>query len=134
DGPGVRGTRRYSIVREGQVRGHRIFGRWKMTTNLFLPVIRLAKAKAALRGTPRPVPSFAYPNPAAMASNPAVAAPIVATQQPLGQGQVSPAPAPPFLQDIPLGMKAAAVSTPQIDQHSTSEERAGGGNPRSAPA
>ena len=113
-----------------------------MTTDLFF------KAKTVFRGAPRPVPvpvpgavmvsrdgqSFVtYPSPAAMASSPVVA-PVAATPY-LGQGvPVSLEKKPADVETIPLGPRASFVSTPQIDQHSTSEERAGAGNPRSAPA
>ena len=92
-------------------------GAVKMTTDLFF------KAKTVFRGGPRPVP---VPAP--------VAAPIVATQQYLGQAPISPGPPRPFLEDVPLGSKANAIQTQGFDAMSTSEERAGGGNPRSAPA
>ena len=112
-----------------------------MTTDLFFHLKRRLQG-----GRPVPVPmpgtvmvsrdgqSFvAYPSPAAMVPSP-VAAPIVATQQYLGQAPISPGPPRPFLEDVPLGSKANAIQTQGFDAMSTSEERAGGGNPRSAPA
>ena len=101
-----------------------------MTTDLFFK-----KTKAVLRGAPRPVPvpvpgavmvsrdgqSFVtYPSPAAMASSPVVA-PVAATH--LGQSPISPGPPRPFLEDVPLGSKANAVSTPRFDELSTADEK-----------
>ena len=103
------------------------------------------KTKAAFRAAPRPVPnvvSLSVPRDGgSIVMSPdglrpvAVPAPVPMPATYLGQGvPVSLEKKPADVEDVPLGPRAAFISTPQIDQHSTSEERAGAGNPRSAPA
>jgi len=64
----------------------------------------------------------------------AVPAPVPMPATYLGQTYVSPDPKRPDVETIPLGSKANAITTQGFDLHSTSEEKAGAGNPRSAPA
>ena len=105
-----------------------------LTTSLFFHGV-----KRTLQGAPRPVPPNVVSlsvspdglHPVAM---PATQAPMPVTPQYVGQAYVSPDPKRPDVETIPLGSKANAITTQGFDLHSTSEEKAGAGNPRSAPA
>ena len=110
------------------------------TTDMFFK-----KTKAAFRAAPRPVPNVVSlsvprdggslvmsPDGLRPVAVPPPAAPMPAIH--LGQTYVSPDPKRPDVEDVPLGSKANAIQTQGFDAMSTSEERAGGGNPRSAPA
>src|SRR5437773_10314052 len=92
-----------------------------MTTNFFLPTIALAKAKAALRSRPAPVPSVmvsrdgqsfvAYPIPVAPAAGP-IATPATGTRLSGQLAQATPV-RPVDVEDIPLqyrfGMQTIAI-------------------------
>ena len=109
------------------------------TTDMFFK-----KTKAAFRAAPRPVPnvvSLSVPRDGgSIVMSPdglrpvAVPAPVPMPATYLGQTYVSPDPKRPDVETIPLGSKANAITTQGFDLHSTSEEKAGAGNPRSAPA